>query len=152
MTDRALRAALAALSLAGAGVAAYVLYARWSHAELACSTGGCATVQGSNYAELLGVPVAAIGLVGYLLVCALALPAAPLARVAAAALALAATAFSAYLLVVQLAVIDAVCDWCLASDVIVSVVAVVAVARLLQPLDYAVPLPGSSSSRPSASA
>ena len=56
----------------------------------------------------------------------------PRARTAVAALALAAAGFGGYLLVIQLAVIDAVCDWCLASDAISSLIAAVALARLLQ--------------------
>ena len=39
MNDRMLRAALVTLSLAGAAVSAYVLYARWADAGLLCSTG-----------------------------------------------------------------------------------------------------------------
>ena len=134
MSDRSLRGALVALCLAGAGVSAYVLTTRWTNSGLLCSTGGCETVQSSDYAELLGVPVAALGLAGYVVIGALALPTAPLARVLAAVLALAATAFSAYLLVVQLTVIHAVCDWCLASDAIVSVAAGVALLRLREAL------------------
>ncbi len=133
MNDRILRAALVALSLAGAAVSGYVLYARWTDAGLLCSTGGCETVQSSEYSQLLGVPVAALGLVGYLVMGALASARDPRARTAVAALALAAAGFGGYLLVVQLTVIDAVCDWCLASDAISSLIAVVALARLLQP-------------------
>jgi uncharacterized membrane protein len=151
MSDRSLRAALVALCLAGVGVSAYVLTIRWTHSDLICSTGGCETVQSSDYAEFLGVPVAALGLAGYLVLGALALATAPLARVLVASLALAATAFSAYLLVVQLTVIHAVCDWCLASDAISSLVAIVAIVRLLQPEGYALPS-ASSSSSPSPSA
>jgi uncharacterized membrane protein len=149
MSDRSLRAALVALSLAGAVMSGYVLFARWTDSGLLCSTGGCETVQSSEYAELLGLPVAAVGLGGYLLIGALALSAAPLLRVAVAALALAATTFSAYLLVVQLTVIHAVCDWCLASDAISSLIAVVALVRLLVPLGSQA---GSTSSSPWASA
>ena len=90
-------------------------------------------MQSSDYAELLGVPVAAFGVVGYLLIAALAAFGSPRARGATAAVALGAAVFSGYLLVVQLAVIDAVCDWCVANDVISSLVAVLALARLLQP-------------------
>jgi uncharacterized membrane protein len=133
MNDRILRATLIVLSLAGAGVAGYVLIARWTDAGLLCSTGGCEAVQSSDYADVLGVPVAALGLVGYLLIGAAAAVRGPLAKTTVAALALGAAAFSGYLLVLQLAVIDAVCDWCLASDAISSVIAVVALARLLQP-------------------
>ena len=139
MTDRTLRAVLIAVSLAGAAVAGYVLFSRWADSGLICSTGGCETVQSSEYAELLGLPVAAFGLAGYLLIAALAAFDSARARVGAAAVALGAAAFSGYLLVIQLAVIDAVCDWCIANDVISSVVALLALARLLQPDELRVP-------------
>ena len=42
------------------------------------------------------------------------------ARLAAAAIALVGLLFSAYLLVVQLVVIDAICAWCLANDVLIA--------------------------------
>lgn len=142
MNDRILRATLIALALAGAGVAGYVLSARWTDTGLLCSTGGCETVQSSDYAELLGVPVAGVGLAGYLLIGAAAAARGPLARATAAALALGAAAFSAYLLVIQLAVIDAVCDWCLVNDAISSLIAVVALVRLLQPAGTDQPLNG----------
>lgn len=133
MTDRGLRAALLALCFAGASVAGYLLSARWGSTELLCSTGGCETVQRSSYAELFGVPVALAGLVGYLLIGATAFAAGPLARALGAALALGGLGFSGYLLVIQLAVVDAVCDWCLASDAIATVVAGLALLRLRQP-------------------
>jgi uncharacterized membrane protein len=133
MNDAVLRAVLVALSLAGAAVSAYVLYARWTDGGLVCSTGGCETVQSSEYSQIIGVPVAAFGLAGYLVLGALATARDPRARTAVAALALAAVGFGGYLLVVQLTVIDAVCDWCLASDAISSLIAVVALARLLRP-------------------
>jgi uncharacterized membrane protein len=130
VSDRVLRAALGALGVAGAGVSAYVLAVRWGDAPLLCSTGGCETVQSSSYAEILGVPVAALGLVGYLVIAVTALRVSPLARVVGAGLALGAALFSGYLLVVQLVVIDAVCDWCVTSDAIASLAAVTALLRL----------------------
>jgi uncharacterized membrane protein len=132
VTDRALRALLALLALAGAAIAAYLLYVRYSHAELVCTTGGCETVQSSRYAELLGVPIPALALLGFGLIGSTALGVGLLARAAGAALALAALAFSGYLLVIQLVVIEAVCDWCLVSDLIVTLLAAVALGRLLQ--------------------
>ena len=39
---------------------------------------------------------------------------------------LAGVAFAAYLLVVQLAVIGAVCEWCVASDVVTTLIAALA--------------------------
>jgi uncharacterized membrane protein len=87
-------------------------------------------VQSSRYAELAGVPVAALGLAGFLAIGVTALSVAPAARAAGAALALGALVFSAYLLVVQLAVIHAVCDWCLASDAVLTILAAATVLRL----------------------
>jgi uncharacterized membrane protein len=130
MSDRLLRVTLGLLALAGAAVAAYLVWARRTGAELACSTGGCETVQSSEYAELLGVPVAALGLAAYLLVGATALGGGPAARAVGASVALAALLFGAYLLIIQLAVVEAVCDWCLASDAITGMLAAVALIRL----------------------
>jgi uncharacterized membrane protein len=126
VSERTLRTAVALLALAGAGVSAYLVYVRYQGAELLCSTGGCETVQSSEYAEVLGVPVPLLGLVAYLVIAATALVRSVEARLLGAALALTGAAFSAYLLVLQLVVIEAVCDWCLANDVIVSLVAAAA--------------------------
>ena len=130
MSDRVLGGALGALAALGASVSAYLVWARYSGGELLCSTGGCETVQSSPYAEILGLPVALVGLGGYLVIAATAPLRSPVARLTGAAMALIALAFSSYLLVVQLAVIDAVCDWCLTSDVIVTLVAATALLRV----------------------
>lgn len=95
MSDRGLRFSLGSLALAGATVSGYLVWARHTGAELACSTGGCETVQNSAYAELVGVLLAALGLVMYLLVGATALGAGLLARALGASLALAAFVFAA---------------------------------------------------------
>jgi uncharacterized membrane protein len=150
VTERSLRAALVVLCLAGAGIAGYVLVVRWGDGQLLCSTGGCETVQSSSYAELLGVPVAALGLAAYLAILGTACFGAAAARMAGAAIALSAAVFSAYLLVVQLVILDAVCTWCLGNDAIVSLVAAAALLRLRggsHPV-----LSGFGSSSPSASA
>ena len=130
MSARALRASVAALALAGAAVAGYLTWVRYSGATIACTTGGCETVQSSSYSEIVGVPVALLGLLGYLAIAASALRETELFRVAGAAVALAAAGFGAYLLVVQIAVIGAVCDWCLTSDAIAAALAVVTMLRL----------------------
>lgn len=130
MSERTLRAAIAALALAGAGVASYLVYTRYSGARIACATGGCETVQQSRYSELAGMPVAVLGLVLYLALLVTALLRGAAAAAACATLAAGGTLFAAYLLVVQIAVIDAICQWCVASDVIILAIAVLAVLRL----------------------
>jgi uncharacterized membrane protein len=130
VTERALRIASVLLALAGAGVAGYLLWVREAGSALICATGGCETVQSSAYAEVLGVPVALLGLAGYLVLLATALLRSDNARLLHTALALAAAVFSSYLLYVQVELIGAVCDWCLASDGIVSGLAVLALFRM----------------------
>ena len=65
-----------------------------------------------------------LGLVAYLGVFATALSARVEAAAIGAAIALAGLAFGVYLIVIQVAVIDAICQWCLASDAILAVLAV----------------------------
>jgi uncharacterized membrane protein len=87
-------------------------------------------VQSSRYAEVFGVPVAALGLVGFLGLLVAALARGEWARLAQAALALSALLFSAYLVYVQLMVIEAVCQWCLAADLVTTCIAALALLRV----------------------
>jgi uncharacterized membrane protein len=123
-----LRRAIAALAVVGAGIAGYLLYERYTGGRIACTTGGCETVQKSSYAKVAGVPVTLIGLLGYVGLFATAWFRGEVARVVAVAMAMAALAFSAYLLVAQLTLIHAVCVWCLGSDTVVLAIAVLAFA------------------------
>ena len=119
MSDRTLRATTGLVALAGIGVAAYLTWVHYDEGALVCvAGGGCETVQRSSYAEIAGLPVALLGLVSYAIVLGLIVRDAPYARLGAAALAFVGLAFSVYLLVLQLFVIDAVCVWCLANDVL----------------------------------
>ena len=120
MSDRALRIGAFVAALAGAGIAAYLTWAHYADSPVICvSGGGCATVQSSEYATIAGVPVAVLGLVAYLVVAALLVWDSAVARLAATTLALVGALFGVYLLALQLFVIDAVCMWCLANDVVV---------------------------------
>ena len=77
--------------------------------------------------------MALLGLVGYLAIAgALTLAPASAARPAVAFLALAGTGFSAYLTYLELFEIDAICQWCVASAIVMGLLAVLAVTRLLR--------------------
>jgi uncharacterized membrane protein len=97
-----------------------------------CGTGGCEIVQHSKYAKIAGVPVALLGLVAYVAIFVTALSRSELARVAGAAIALGGLAFAAYLIYVQAALIDAFCQWCLASDVVIALLALLTSLRLVR--------------------
>jgi uncharacterized membrane protein len=130
MSERRLRVVVGVLAAAGVAVAAYLTYARYTDTAIACATGGCETVQNSRYAEVVGVPVALLGLGAYIAILASVFSTSELARAGAAALALAGAAFSAYLLYVQLVIIEALCQWCLVSDALIGLLAVATLLRL----------------------
>ncbi len=137
MSDRALRAGVALVALAGTAVAGYLTYVHYRPDALICtSSGGCETVQESSYAELVGIPVALLGLLAYLAVLALVLWDTEAARTAVAAIALGGVAFAVYLVALQAFVIDAWCVWCLVNDLLlVPLLAILAVWRVLRQPD-----------------
>jgi uncharacterized membrane protein len=124
-----MRAAIGLLSLIGAGIAAYLVYTRYSGTSIFCQTGGCETVQSSKYSEVAGIPVAVLGLVGYAAVLLAAAFPGPTSAALGVTFAVVGVALSAYLLYAQLVLIDAVCQWCMANDVVVSLVALACLWR-----------------------
>jgi uncharacterized membrane protein len=132
MSERRLRIAAAVLALAGLGVAGYLTWVHYADLEPICAggSGGCEKVQNSDYAELAGVPVALLGLIGYgAILASLAIPG-DLGRFAGAVTALAGFGFSAWLTYVELFEIDAICQWCVVSAVIMTALAAVTSLRV----------------------
>ena len=66
--DRRLRIAIIVVCLLGIGDAGYLTYVHYAGLKVVCLAGGggCETVQASRYAKLGGVPVAVLGLIGYI--------------------------------------------------------------------------------------
>jgi uncharacterized membrane protein len=126
-----LRPAIAAAAVAGGAIAAYLTYVHYAHIAPVCTTGGCEKVQRSSYAELAGVPVALLGLLAYLAILATTAVRGVPAAFAGVLLVFVGVAFSGYLLWAQFGPIGAICQWCLGNDVVISVVAVLCVARML---------------------
>ena len=56
-----LRAAIAAATVVGGAIAAYLTDVPYSHISPICTSGGCEKVQQSSYAKAAGVPVAVLG-------------------------------------------------------------------------------------------
>jgi uncharacterized membrane protein len=127
-----IRHAVAAVALVGAAIATYLTYVHYAHVAPICTTGGCEKVQTSKYAELAGIPVAVLGLVAYATVFGLTFVRHELASAAATLVALVGVGFSAYLLWAQLGPIDAICQWCIANDVTITVLAALCVVWLLR--------------------
>jgi uncharacterized membrane protein len=121
------------LTLAGAGIAGYLAGVRLLGTSAVCGPShGCDIVSASEYAEILGIPVAVLGLACSLGLVGLALAwwarADRRALLAAYVVLLAATGFVVYLTYLELFVIEAVCPWCVAYAV--TVVLALAVAGL----------------------
>jgi uncharacterized membrane protein len=133
VSDRALRGTGLALAVLGVAVAAYLVYVHYAGIEPVCNIAhGCHKVQTSQYADLAGVPVALLGLIGYVvLLGALLAPGEP-ARMLAALVALVGFGFSAYLTYRELFTIDAICQWCVASALVMTALTALAVARFLR--------------------
>jgi uncharacterized membrane protein len=133
MSDRRLRVTVAVLALLGLAVAGYLTYVHYAELKPICAGGGagCERVQNSRYAELAGIPVALLGLIGYALILASLWVPGEAGRLGGAVLALAGFGFSAYLTWLELFEIDAICQWCVVSAVLMSALAVSTSWRVL---------------------
>jgi uncharacterized membrane protein len=131
MTERRLTFAIAGLSLLGVAIAGYLTWIHYSDIDPICTTGGCEKVQGSEYAELAGIPVAVIGLVGYFGILASLALRGELGRTVTALMALVGFGYSLYLTYLELAVIDAICQWCVASAAVMTALALLAATRVV---------------------
>jgi uncharacterized membrane protein len=129
---------VAALALAGIFISIYLtLYKLGVIGELSCTIGSCETVNTSRWSILLGLPVAAWGLLFYLDVFVIALLGTmprfenePLVSIVLAAEGAIGVLFSAWLTYLELAVIHAICIWCVTSASIVTLIFLVSVADL----------------------
>ncbi len=142
MSDRRLRDASLALALLGLGIAGYLTYIHYAGIRPVCLASGCEQVQSSSYAKLAGVPVSVLGLIGYAAILVTSVLRVESARVAGAGFALTGLGFSAYLTYRELFTIKAICQWCVASAVLMALLAVITVIRALR-IDPS-PLPAGS--------
>lgn len=138
--DVLLSALIVLFAILGLGVSAYLLYEHYV-APIACISSGCALVDASPYSEIFGVPLSILGLASYSVILTLGLFSlgAPAARVGwlflgIFGLALTGGFFSVYLTYLELAVIHAVCPWCVTSAGLITAIAVSAALGLKAPV------------------
>ncbi len=133
------RMAVAVLALLGVLVSAYLLlYKLGVLGSVICvGSNGCERVQLSRWSEFLGVPVAAYGVAGYVLLLAVALFGLRPEQVARpgptrwiTGLSGLGVLFSLYLLGLELLKIHAVCIWCSASGVLILAIFLVSAGAL----------------------
>jgi uncharacterized membrane protein len=131
------------LSLAGIGVASYLTYSHWFDQSVACAgMSGCDLVAESDYAYVGEIPVAFLGLMGYMAILAVGALWLYVGQDADYwplliiwGMSLGGTAYSIYLTYLEFFVIEGVCIWCMTSAVImlctllVSTLGLVAMSR-----------------------
>lgn len=130
--------AIAALALVGVFVALYLtLYKLGIIGQLVCGFGGCELVNTSRWATFLGAPVAAWGVVFYIVTCAVAVAGTtaalehdPRVSIVLTVLSGVGVLFSAWLTYLELFVIGAICRYCVTSAAIVTVIFMVSIADL----------------------
>jgi uncharacterized membrane protein len=126
-----IRRGMLVLTVIGLGVAIYLTYVHYSGTKPACTAGAsCLKVQTSQWSKLGGVPVALIGLIGYIAILASMLaPDREESRLTTLGLTLIGFLFSGYLTYRELFSIHAICEWCASSAVILTILLVCAVIR-----------------------
>jgi uncharacterized membrane protein len=132
--ESALQRAAVFLATLGIVVAAYIAIAEADGGAPACLAGGggCETVAASSHSELAGVGVALIGIFGYALLLGAALLRGDGARMAGFGLALIGFGYSVYLTFLELFVIDAICQWCVASALLMTALFAVNATRMVR--------------------
>ncbi|HWY18147.1 MAG TPA: vitamin K epoxide reductase family protein [Solirubrobacteraceae bacterium] len=135
MSARALRVTLIVLAAVGIALAGYLTYVHYSGTTPPCSIKGnpCSQVQKSRYSELAGVPVALIGLLGYIVILGSLLASeGERARFATMALTLGGLGFSAYLTYREVFTLHKICEWCVGSAVLMTIMMCLSVWRFLR--------------------
>lgn len=136
-----LRRLMLVLAVIGLGVATYLTIIHYAGINPACTAGAsCIKVQTSQWSKLAGIPVAVLGLVGYIgIVGSLLASDREETRLATLGLTLVGFGFSAYLTYRELFSIHAICEWCASSAVILTVLFICAGIRYVTVSDVAEP-------------
>jgi uncharacterized membrane protein len=121
------------LSTFGIGVATYIAIADSGGGAPVCIAGGhgCQTVAESSYSHLAGVNIAVFGIGGYVLLLVCALLRGDGARMAGFAISLVGFGYSLYLTYLEIFTIDAICQWCIASAVLMTLLFAANAVRML---------------------
>ena len=130
------------LTIIGLLVSIYMtIYKITSNDSMCIGSGDCKTVNASRYAEVYGVPVAVLGVLGYSAILAVLLlePRVEFLEengtLAFFGLSLVGFLFTLYLIFVEVALIKAYCPFCITSQTVMTIIFIISVIRLVrQPL------------------
>ena len=128
-----------ALAVLGMLVSIYMtIYKLTENPNMCLGNGGCSTVNASIYSEVNGIPVAVIGIGGYLAILALLLleDRASFLKTNGTmvffCLALVGFLFTLYLIYVELALIHALCPFCVTSQATMTILFILSIIRLVR--------------------
>jgi uncharacterized membrane protein len=131
--------ALMISAITGMAISIYMLIFKFLRIDAMClGNGGCSTVNASPYSEIYGIPVAAVGFIGYLAIIGTLIlenrlsffkENGPLLEFG---MGLAGVVYSAYLTYLELNVIHAICPFCVASAIAITLCFVLALIRLIK--------------------
>jgi len=132
-----------ALALLGLAVSIYMTIFKLTDNEKMCiGNGGCSKVNSSVYAEIDGIPVALFGVGGYAVIAALLFMEdrnqflEENGTMILFGLALIGFLFTLYLIYVELALIHALCPFCLTSQISMTILFILSIIRLArQPIN-----------------
>jgi uncharacterized membrane protein len=141
--DKWLYRLLVALVVVGLLVSIYMtIYKITNDNRMCLGSGDCATVNNSRYAEVNNFPVAGLGVIGYSAILAVLL----LERrggffeqngtLLIFGMALAGFLFTLWLIYVEIALIKALCPFCVASQAAMTVIFIISVIRLIRQPQY----------------
>jgi uncharacterized membrane protein len=117
----------------GIGVASYIAIEAAGGDAPTCIAGssGCETVASSSYSHLLGVNIAVFGIAGYALLLGAALLRGDAARMAGFVVSLIGFGYSVFLTYIELFKIEAICQWCVASAVLMTILFGLSAVRMV---------------------
>ena len=117
----------------GIGVASYIAIEAAGGDAPTCIAGssGCETVAGSSWSHLFGVNIAVFGIVGYALLLGAALLRGDAARMVGFVVSLIGFGYSVFLTYIELFKIEAICQWCVASAVLMTVLFGLSAVRMV---------------------
>jgi uncharacterized membrane protein len=133
--DKILRNSIIVLSILGVIDSFYLLYIKISHVTVVCS-GGCDIVNASKYSEIFGIPIAIFGALGYLVILLFVIFDNNIefikenSTIAIFGLSLIGVLYSAYLTYLELAVIHAICEYCVISAIVMTLIFIISIIRL----------------------
>lgn len=137
--DKWIHRVLIALLVAGLSVSIYMTIFKITGNEGMClGSGDCSTVNASRFSEVNGIPVAVIGIGGYLAILGIVLLEnrnsflKQNGTLMVFGLSLGGFLFTLWLVYVELVLLKAICPFCVTSQVAMTLIFIVAVIRLIR--------------------